>query len=101
MAQLFWRAGSTPAPPMMVSLQVLGADNHKWAQWDGALGGDWRPVQAWQPGEHVRQDVPLQLDPATPPGAYRLVLVVYNPANGQPETFGGQSSLDLGELVVQ
>jgi hypothetical protein len=100
-AQLFWQAGSTPAPPMMVSLQVLGADNHKWAQWDGALGGDWRPVQTWQPGERVRQDVPLQLDPTTPPGNYRLVLVVYDPASGQPHTFGGQSSLDLGELVVQ
>jgi hypothetical protein len=99
--QLFWRAGSTPALPMMVSLQLLGADNHKWAQWDGTLGGDWRPVQAWLPGERVRQDVPLVIDPATPPGAYRLTLVVYDPASGQPETFGGQSSLDLGELVVQ
>jgi hypothetical protein len=99
--QLFWRAGSASTPPKMVSLQVLGADNHKWAQWDGALGGDWRPVQAWQSGEGVRQDVPLQLDPATPPGAYRLVLVVYDPASGQPETFGGQSALDLGELVVR
>jgi hypothetical protein len=106
--QLFWQAGSTPAaaavgvaPPMMISLQLLGADSHKWAQWDGTLGGDWRPVQAWQPGEQVRQDVPLQIDPATPPGAYRLVLVVYDPASGRPETFGGQSSLDLGELVVQ
>jgi hypothetical protein len=99
--QLFWQAGSAAAPPLMVSLQLLGADNHKWAQWDGALGGDWRSVQTWQPGERVRQDVPLQIDPTTPPGAYRLVLVVYDPASGQPETFGGQSSLDLGELVVQ
>jgi hypothetical protein len=99
--QLFWQAGSTPAPPMMVSLQLLGADNHKWAQWDGTLGGDWRPSNAWQPGERVRQDVPLQIDPATPAGTYRLALVVYDPAGSQPETFGGQSSLDLGELVVQ
>lgn len=99
--QLFWQAGSTPTPPLMVSLQMLGGDNHKWAQWDGTLGGDWRPVQSWQPGEHVRQDVPLQIDPATPPGTYRLVLVVYDPASGQPQTFSGRSSLDLGELVVQ
>jgi hypothetical protein len=99
--QLFWRAGSALAPHMMVSLQLLGIDNHKWAQWDGALGGDWRPVQTWQPGERVRQDVPLQIDRATPPGAYRLALVVYDPASGRPETFGGQSSLDLGELVVR
>ncbi|HEU5099443.1 MAG TPA: hypothetical protein VFU22_10520 [Roseiflexaceae bacterium] len=100
-AQLFWQGGSSPAPPMMVSLQVLGADNHKWAQWDGALGGDWRPNQAWQAGERVRQDVPLRIDPATPPGSYQLVLVVYDPASGQPQTFGGQKSLQLGELIVR
>jgi hypothetical protein len=99
--QLFWQASGAPTLPMMVSLQVLDADNHKWAQWDGALGGDWRPVQTWQPGERVRQDVPLQIDPATPPGAYRLVLVVYDLASGQPATFGGQSALNLGELMVQ
>jgi hypothetical protein len=99
--QLFWQAGSVSAPPMMVSLQLLGAENHKWAQWDGALGGDWRPSHTWQPGERVRQDVPLQIDPATPPGTYRLALVIYDPASGQPETFNGQSALDLGELVVQ
>jgi hypothetical protein len=99
--QLFWQAGSVSVPPMMVSLQLLGAENHKWAQWDGALGGDWRPVQSWQPGARVRQDVPLQIDPATPPGTYRLVLVIYDPASGRPETIGGQSALDLGELVVQ
>jgi hypothetical protein len=86
---------------MMVSVQVLGGDNHKWAQWDGALGGDWRPAHSWQAGERVRQDVPLQIDPATPPGAYRLVLVVYDPASGRPQTFGGQSSLELGKLTVR
>ena len=85
----------------MVSLQVLGADDHKYAQWDGPLGGDWRPIQSWSAGERVRQDVPLALDPAMPPGAYRLLLVVYDPATGQPRTFGGQGALSLGELVVR
>jgi hypothetical protein len=99
--QLLWRAGGSPAPPLMVSLQVLGPDNHKWAQWDGALGGDWRPIQAWQAGERVRQDVPLRIDPATPPGTYRLALIAYDPASGQPQTFGGQNSLDLGEIMVE
>jgi hypothetical protein len=97
---LGWRAADAPAPPLMVSLQVLGADNHKYAQWDGPLGGDWRPSQSWSAGERVRQDVPLTLDPATPPGAYRLLLVVYDPATGQPRTFGGQAALALGELMV-
>jgi hypothetical protein len=99
--RLGWRAARTAPQPLMVSLQVLGADDHKWAQWDGPLGGDWRPIQAWQAGERVRQDVPLRLDPATPPGSYRLLLVVYDSASGQPQPFGGQSALSLGELVVR
>jgi hypothetical protein len=98
--RLGWRAAAAPAPPLMVSLQVLGADDHKYAQWDGPLGGDWRPSQSWSAGERVRQDVPLTLDPATPPGAYRLLLVVYDPATGQPRTFGGLAALALGELMV-
>ena len=28
----------------------------------------------WQPGERVRQDVPLQMDPATPPGTWEVHL---------------------------
>ncbi|HET9222050.1 MAG TPA: hypothetical protein VFO07_06080 [Roseiflexaceae bacterium] len=99
--RLGWRGGGAPPPPLMVSLQVLGDDDHKYAQWDGPLGGDWRPIQSWSAGERVRQDVPLTLDPATPPGDYRLLLVVYDPATGQPRTFGGQAALSLGELMVR
>ncbi len=97
--QLGWRGGLA-APPLMVSLQLLGADEHKWAQWDGPVGGDWRPIQSWGAGERVRQDVPLALDPATPPGSYRLLLVVYDPATGQPQPIAGQNALLLGEFTV-
>jgi len=34
-------------------------------------------------------------------GGYRLLLVVYDPATGQPQAFGGQNGLMLGELTVQ
>jgi hypothetical protein len=98
--QLGWRGGPAAPPPLMVSLQLLGADEHKWAQWDGPVGGDWRPIQSWGAGERVRQDVPLALDPATPPGSYRLLLVVYDPASGQPQPIAGQNALLLGEVVV-
>jgi hypothetical protein len=99
--QLGWHAQRDASPPLMVSLQLLGADDHKWSQWDGPLGGDWRPIQGWHAGERTRQDVPLTLDPATPPGTYRLLLIVYNPADGQPQPFGGQNELPLGEVLVQ
>ncbi len=99
--QLFWHALQPNARPTMISIQALDRENRKWAQWDGALGGDWRPIQLWQAGERVRQDVPLMFDPATPPGAYRLVLVAYDPATGQAQPLGGENMLSLGELVVR
>jgi hypothetical protein len=99
--ELFWQARAPSGQPLMISIQALGPDNRKSAQWDGALGGEWRPLQTWQAGERVRQDVPLQLDPATPPGSYRLALVAYDPATGQPQPFGGEGMIQLGELRVQ
>jgi hypothetical protein len=85
----------------MVSAQLLGPDDRKYAQWDGPLGGEWRPIQSWAAGDRVRQDIPLTLDPATPPGSYRLLLVAYDAATGQPRLFGGQSALSLGEVTVR
>jgi hypothetical protein len=98
---LFWRARAAGGQPLMISVQALGADDRKAAQWDGALGGDWRPVQSWAAGDQVRQDVPLQLDPATPPGRYRLALVAYDPTTGQPQPFGGEQMIQIGELEVR
>jgi hypothetical protein len=98
--QLFWHAPQANGQPLMVSAQLLGPDDRKWAQWDGPIGGNWRPIQGWQAGDRVRQDVPLTLDAATPPGEYRLLLVVYDPATGQPQPFAGQGALVLGEVTV-
>ncbi len=99
-AQLVWEAETTIPMQPMISVQVLGADDHKWGQWDGQLGG-WAPAITWQPGQQVRQDVPLTLDAATPPGRYRVLLVAYDPATGQPLTIGGQAALELEELEVK
>ncbi|HEU4325897.1 MAG TPA: hypothetical protein VFS21_22345 [Roseiflexaceae bacterium] len=99
--RLFWHAPQPPGQPLMVSLQLIGADNRKWAQWDGPVGGEWRPLQVWRAGDRLRQDVPLALDPATLPGSYRLQLVVYDPASGQPRGFGGEQTLGLGTLDVR
>lgn len=102
--QLYWRGAPQRrelATMPMISLQIIDGANRKWAQWDGILGGDWRPATAWQPGEAVRQDVPLTLDPATPPGDYRLLLVIYDPATGQPLALDGQNVVALYAFQVR
>ncbi len=100
--QVYWRAmderRNLDLLPM-VSLQMLDEDNRKWAQWDGAPG-DWKPVPAWAPGEAVRQDIPLTLNTATPPGDYRLLLVLYDPATGRPVPIAGQDAIVVGWVQV-
>lgn len=90
-----------PAPePLLVFAQILGADDRKYAAWDGAAGGDWWPSPAWQPGDRIWQDVPLTLDPATPPGRYRLVIGLYRAADGMRLPVASpQAQTDL--IVVQ
>jgi hypothetical protein len=100
--QVFWRAASERENLdhlPMVSLQVLDDENRKWAQWDGLLG-DWLPAPAWAPGEAVRQDIPLTLDAATPPGDYRLLLVVYDPSTGRPFPVAGQEAVVVGQVRI-
>ncbi|HYF64390.1 MAG TPA: hypothetical protein VD886_16320, partial [Herpetosiphonaceae bacterium] len=89
-----WWSAQGPTPPTLVTAQVLGEDDHKWAQWDGALGGDASPGPSWAAGQTIRQDIPLALDPATPPGAYRLLVGAYAP-DGTRLPLGGQESLTL------
>lgn len=100
--QVYWRATderqNLDLLPM-ASLQALDEDNRKWAQWDGATG-DWKPVPAWAPGEAVRQDIPLTLDAATPPGDYRLLLVLYDPATGRSIPIAGQDAIVVGWVRV-
>ncbi len=79
---LDWEAHEASTDPLLVFAQVLASDDHKWAAWDGAAGGDWWPSPAWQAGDRIRQDVPLALDPATPPGRYRLAVGLYHAATG-------------------
>jgi hypothetical protein len=101
-----WRINeAVTGAPLQVFAQILGPDDHKWAAWDGLAGGDWWASPAWQPRDRIWQEIPLQVDPATPPGRYRLVIGLYNAATGErvtvsgPDTQGGL--LLLQELEIE
>ncbi|HEX6289068.1 MAG TPA: hypothetical protein VFZ66_07745 [Herpetosiphonaceae bacterium] len=100
-----WLVAAPVAEPLLVFAQILGPDDHKWAAWDGAAGGDWWPSQAWQPDDRIWQSIPLKLDPATPPGRYRLVVGLYSAATGERLPVGGAqaqgSMIILDEIDVQ
>lgn len=102
---LQWQIAEPTAEPLLVFAQILGPDDHKWAAWDGAAGGDWWPSPAWQPGDRVWQELPLNLDPSTPPGRYRLVAGLYKASTAEGLPVSGPHAqnglLVLSEIHVQ
>ncbi len=99
---LRWHAlQQPPSAPVMLFVQVLDDNDRKIAQWDGAVGGDWWPSPAWQPGQHIWQDVPLEIAADAAPGRYRLIVGLTSTATGQnlPLSDGG-GILGLGEVEV-
>ncbi len=100
-AQIFWHSDGKDIQPLAISIQVIGPNDRKVAQWDGPAGGEWQPSQSWSIGERIRQDVPLRLDPATPSGSYRLLLIAYDPSNGTLQLIAGQQAVNLGEISVR
>jgi hypothetical protein len=98
---LLWEALGPIAQPYLVFVQLLDAGEAKVGQWDGAAGGDWLPTPAWRPGQQVWQDVPLTIAADAPPGRYRVVAGLYDPATGArlPLSSGGDM-LTLAEIEI-
>jgi len=79
---LYWRALPPVAAEYSVSVQLLSANGRRYAQSDSFHPAGF-PLPRWQPGEYGRDPHTLTLLPAAPPGEYRLLVFVYDPATGQ------------------
>ncbi len=100
-ASLLWQADRPQSQLYLVFVQLLDDNDRKIAQWDGAAGGDWWPTPAWQAGQRIRQDIPLQIAPDAPPGTYRLIAGLYDPATGaRLQLRDGGDILQLGTVEV-
>ncbi len=99
---LFWRAERAPAARYKVFLHALDAGNHIVGQRDAEPGGGARLTILWQPGEVVADNYGLPIHPATPPGAYRVEVGMYDAQTGQrlltPE---GEGQVWLAPLAVE
>ncbi len=89
------------------SLRLIGPDGSTWAQGvDEQPAGPNFPAGQWGVGQLVRQTLMLPIPQGTPPGAYSIELVVYDPATGQPwaaqaDDFALTSNgVRLGEVTV-
>ncbi len=102
---LEWHALERVPVNYAVSAQIAG-QGQLYGQWDGPVGQAYSATM-WRPGQYIRDDIPLQVAQDAPPGRYRLIVVVYDPATGvrlPVNTADGTplgDALDLGEIIVR
>lgn len=99
---LAWQAPLDVTQPLAdynVSLQLLGPTGLPVTQADEALPGG---ASTWRAGQVVTQSVTLPLPSSLPPGAYRLIAVVYGPdtTGARLITADGVDFVELASFAV-
>ena len=100
--RLVWSAGAPIQGDNTVFVQLLGPDGAIIAQSDRAPEGGFYPTSAWQPDQLVADSYSLTLPPALAPGAYSVLVGLYDPGSGVrvPLAEGGDA-LELARLEVK
>ena len=75
---LYWQARTSMVKPYTVFTHLLDADSRIWAQQDGIPVSGARPTTGWVPGEVIRDEVQLAVDPQAPPGDYVIEVGLYD-----------------------
>ena len=89
--RLWWRAPQGLAGPFKVSARLVDQAGQVVAVTDIEPVARTYPADAWRPGEVVADAYEIRLPPGTPPGEYRPLVVVYDPASGSES---GRAELD-------
>jgi 4-amino-4-deoxy-L-arabinose transferase-like glycosyltransferase len=103
---LAWQVNGQPQADAMLFAHLLGPDGKRYGQLDLPY-----PISQWRPGSYLSTELPLAVAANAPPGIYRLVVGMYDPATRQrlPLTsadrldpaIDGPDALLLAELRVE
>ncbi len=103
--EIVWQALAPPADPYVATLQLLAGDGALAAQNDAPPGG--RPTTQWVAGEYVTDTRTLALPEGLAPGAYRLIVGLYDarslarlPALDSNGTRFPDDAVDLGMVQI-
>ena len=98
---LRWRTETPLSQRYKVTVQVLDSRNNVIAQRDSEPVGGSLPTDQWLVGETVVDNHGVFIAPGTPPGAYRLIVALYDQNMGDRLRLAeGEDYLLLGELQV-
>jgi hypothetical protein len=97
-AALQWRARENPAADYKVTLRLLDRDGKSAGQSDSFPIGPLLPPTTWNAGDEKPGYMVLEIPQSAAPGAYDLVIGLYDPASLQPIPFLG-APMPVADLV--
>jgi hypothetical protein len=99
---LFWQAGTTTNNLYTVFAHLETLNGSVISGIDSAPQGGGMPTASWATGQIITDQYPLQIPADTPPGAYRVVVGLYNPLDGTHliDTRTGQGKVVLAAPVI-
>ncbi len=99
---LYWQARAEMAVDYTVFAQLLNSANQVVAQVDTPPLAGAAPTTTWLPGEFLTDPYRLPLPADLPPGQYRLIAGLYDPATGQRlPTSSTSDFVELGRVTVK
>jgi hypothetical protein len=78
MFKLFWKTDHTPTTDYTLFAHLIGPDGQRYAQVDLPY-----PTSNWGERRYITSELPIELPADAPPGPYRLVIGLYDPASQQ------------------
>ena len=99
---LYWQARQSSERPYAVFVHLLDEGGTIRGFGDAQPGNGRFPTTGWLPGEYLHDEHRITIDADAPPGNYRLVAGIYDPASGQRLTTpDGQDQIVLdGKLQI-
>jgi hypothetical protein len=77
---LYWRAKAVVENDYTVFVHLVDQGGKLWGQGDSVPVRGMYPTSAWLPGQLVEDRHVVQVDPDVPPGSYRVLVGLYDPA---------------------
>jgi hypothetical protein len=99
---LYWQAGTTTSNLYTVFVHLETLNGHVISGIDAQPQGGGMPTTSWATGQVIPDAYPLMIPADTPPGAYRLVVGLYDPQDGTHliDTRTGEGAVVLDQSVV-